>query len=367
VIAPERGTALRRASALIDVGRVEDAASVYTNLLREEPDDVQSLCGLSRCLGKLGRTREGLELAERAAALAPEDDWPHRLRSAQLMQLGRTADGLRAAREAVRLDPDGFAPLLTLFEAETGRRMAGAATATADRVRRRYPSQPEAHNCVGRAAMLRRDWRAAEAAFREALQLRPQEPVYQSNLALAVERRGRKKEAMHLFQQAVRTDPGSQNARRQLVHAVQRRIAVLGLGAGVAGAVAAFAARRLLDTEAWAAWAAAAAVVLLACAIGLGIRWWRLRSFDESVRRLYRMERKHPRALALVALGAAVLTGVVAILGLVFGLVGWLTGSPLVGLGAVVLVLLLLRYPGLTLLQRHVLPVVLARCGPLRG
>ncbi len=142
--APERRAALRRASVLIDVGRVPEAAALYADLLHQEPDDVGSLCGLSRCLGKLDRTRQALELAERAVALAPDDDWPHRLRSAHLMRLRRPGEAERAAREAVRLDPLGFAPLLTLFETQAGRRDAGGAADTANRIRELFPGQAEA-------------------------------------------------------------------------------------------------------------------------------------------------------------------------------------------------------------------------------
>jgi Flp pilus assembly protein TadD len=356
LIAAERRAAFRRASALIDVGRVEEAAALYGELLRQEPDDFSSLCGLSRCLGKLERTREALALAERAAALAPDNDWPHRLRSAHLMRLRRPADAMRAAREAVRLDPSGFASLLTLFETQVGGRDAKEAARTALRICELFPHQAEAHNCLGRVAMLRRDWAAADAAFREALRLGPQEPVYQSNLALALERRGRRREAMQLFQQAVRTDPGNSSARRQLVHAVDRRVAVVGVAGSLTAGLAVLVARSLHDPETMAA---AAALLVLAAAAGLGVRWWRLRRLDESVRRLYLRERGRGRPAPAVV--AATVVGLGLIFGLAFGLVGWLTGSPWLGLTALFALALLIRYPGLRLWRRHVLPALSRR------
>jgi tetratricopeptide (TPR) repeat protein len=169
VTASERREALQRAGALADVGRLEDAAAVYGELLRAEPDDVPALCGLSRCLGKMGRPADGLDLANRAAALAPASDWPHRLRSAHLLLLGRPRLALDAARDARALDPSGFVAMLSVLEAQLALRSGPAAAETASAMVESHPGEPESHNAVGRAAMLRREWLRAEAAFREAL------------------------------------------------------------------------------------------------------------------------------------------------------------------------------------------------------
>jgi Flp pilus assembly protein TadD len=348
-----RQAALRRASALVDLGRVPDAAAVYAGLLREEPDDAGSLCGLSRCLGKLDRTREALDLAERAAALAPDDDWPHRLRSAHLMRLRRPAEAESAAREAVRLDPLGFASLLTLFETQAARHDAAAAAVTARRIVELFPGHAEAHNCLGRVAMLQRGWPAAEAAFEEALRLSPQEPVYQSNLALALERRGRRREALRLFQQAVRTDPGCSTARRQLVLAVDRRVALAGLGGGAAGGLAVVAARHPHDPVTLLP---LPVLLLPAAGLALAVRWWRLRCLDESVRRFYLRERG--RWWPVPAVSVAVFAGIALTFGAVYGATTWLSGSWLLGLAALAALVLLARHPGLRLWRRWVVPAL---------
>jgi Flp pilus assembly protein TadD len=213
---------VERASALARLGRWQEAAAVYSRVLLGQPYDVGALCGSSRCLGRLGRAGEGLRLAERAAALAPADDWPHRLRSAHLLALGRRHEALAAAGEAVRREPDGLASLLTLFEAQFRLRRAAGASSTAERLVDLHPEEPEAHGCTGRAAMLRRAWPEAELAFRTALAMRPRTAVYLSNVALALERQGRRREAMAMYQDAVRTDPGDANARDLLASALDR-------------------------------------------------------------------------------------------------------------------------------------------------
>jgi tetratricopeptide (TPR) repeat protein len=352
----ERRQALQRASALADVGRLDDAAAAYGELLRAEPDDVHALCGLSRCMGKMGRPADGLELATRAAALAPESDWPHRLRSAHLLLLGRPRLALDAAWAALALDPGGFVAMLSVLEAQVALRSGPAAADMAKAMVESHPGEPESHNAVGRAAMLRRDWDRAEAAFREALRVAPQEPVYQSNLAVALERRGRRREAMHHFRRAVETDPGNATARRQLAHAIERRLAVAGVGGGL---LAVFAFNLVRRSDDPVAWAVAGALAVLAIGVVPALRWWRLRQFDEALRTFYRHERRRWRALR-IEVTAAVGVALAACLTLL-GLVAWASRSWLATTVVAAVLVAAVRYPGLYLWRRDVLPRLQAR------
>jgi len=361
VTGAERRQALQRAGILADTGRLDDAMAVYGELLRVEPDDVQALCGLSRCLGKMGRPADGLELANRAAALAPASDWPHRLRSAHLLLLGRPRPALDAARAALSLEPGGFVAMLSVFEAQAALRKGRAAGETAAAMVENHPGEPESHNAVGRAAMLRRDWRRAEDAFREALRLAPQEPVYQSNLAVALERRGRRREAMQHFRRAVETDPGNPTVRRQLAHAIDRRLAMAGVGGGLVAALAINVVRRLDDPYAWAV---AAVLVIAVCGVVLLVRWWRLRQFDETLRTFYRHERRQWRALRRDVAMLLVLV-LCACLTLLAG-IAYVTHSWPVTLVAMAALAVGLRYPGLQLWRREVLPRLQARHRAIR-
>jgi len=361
VTGAERRSALGRAGMLTDIGRLADAMGAYGAVLREEPDDVQALCGMSRCLGKLGKPAEGLRLAERAAALAPADDWPHRLRSAHLLQLARHRPALDAARTARALDPIGFATMLSLFEAQVALRDRAGAGETARQMIETHPAKPEAHNAVGRAAMLRRQWPAAEAAFRDALRLAPQEPVYQSNLALALERRGNRREAMQHFRSAVQTDPGNATARRQLFHAIDRRLAAAGLAAGVIGGLAANVAIRAVEPLAWFL---AVAVAVMGGGAVLGLRWWRLRRLDETLRTFYRHERRRWSALRREVMACLAVSGLVFVAAI--AAVTLLTRSVVASTAVAALLLLGLRFAGLPLWRRRVLPRLHARHGVLR-
>jgi tetratricopeptide (TPR) repeat protein len=362
VTGAERRSALGRAGALTDLGRLADAMDMYGAVLREAPDDVQALCGMSRCLGKLGQPAEGLRLAERAAALAPADDWPQRLRSAHLLLLGRHRPALDAARAARALDPAGFATMLSLFEAQVAMRRRQAATETARQMVETHPGKPEAHNAAGRAAMLRRHWAEAESAFRDALRLAPHEPVYQSNLALALERRGRRREAMQHFRSAVQTDPGNATARRQLFHAIDRRLAAAGLASGVIGGLGANLAMRAKEPLAWSL---AVAFAILGGGAVVALRWWRLRRLDETLRTFYRHERRRWRALQREVLACLAVIGVACMAAI--AAVSVLTRSVVAAAAVAALLLLALRYAGVPLWRQHVLPRLHARHGVLRA
>jgi hypothetical protein len=204
--------------------------------------------------------------------------------------------------------------------------------------------------------MLRRDWVSAEDAFREALRLAPQEPVYQSNLAVALERRGRRREAMHHFRRAVESDPGNPTVRRQLAHAIDRRLAVAGAGGGLVAVLAVNLVRRTDDPLTWAV---AGALAVVAVGVVMALRWWRLRQFDEALRTFYRHERRKWLAMRIEV--AAALGLVLAGCLMLLGIVAWVGHSwPATGVAAVAL-MVLLRYPGLFLWRRDVLPRLQAR------
>ncbi|HSR26530.1 MAG TPA: tetratricopeptide repeat protein, partial [Candidatus Eisenbacteria bacterium] len=224
-----------------------------------------------------------------------------------------------------------------------------------------HPGEPESHNAVGRAAMLHRRWAAAEAAFREALRLAPHEPVYQSNLALALERRGRRREAMQHFRRAVQTDPGNAVVRRQLFHAIDRRPAVAGVAAGLVGGAGASVAMHLGEPVAWAL---AAAIAALAGGAVMLLRWWRLRELDEALRTFYRHERRRWRRLRREVLACAGAIGVACLA--VIAAVAELSGSWVAVTAAAAALAAALRWPGLPVWRRRVLPRLQARYDALR-
>jgi len=80
---------IQRARALLEVGRWEQAQQELVGYLATAPQSVEGLCLLARCHQLAGRFHPMLDAAEQAIGAAPDNEWPHRLRSIALGKLGR--------------------------------------------------------------------------------------------------------------------------------------------------------------------------------------------------------------------------------------------------------------------------------------
>jgi predicted Zn-dependent protease len=91
---------LARASTMLDVGRCDEATALVSRVVAAEPDSSRAWCLLARAHLGTKRYVDAIGAANRAVALDPADEWPHRLASNALIHLGNNADALRAASEA---------------------------------------------------------------------------------------------------------------------------------------------------------------------------------------------------------------------------------------------------------------------------
>src|ERR1700721_1220656 len=90
---------------MLDVRRFDGASALLSRLVVAEPDSARAWCLMSCAHLGSDRYAEAIEVANRAVALDPSDEWPHRLASNALVHLGNYGDALRAAHEACRLPP----------------------------------------------------------------------------------------------------------------------------------------------------------------------------------------------------------------------------------------------------------------------
>ncbi len=163
------------------------------------------------------RPADALAAANRAVALAPQEDWPHRLASLLLSDLGRHKVAVRAAQEGVRLAPHQWQSHSRLASAlshlPSGGREAWDVAMEAVRL---GPHESAVHCTVGHVALVGGHLPQAEQAFRQALALDPNNAAAQNDLALVALRRGRLAEAASGFSAGVRTDPTLRTAVRNL-------------------------------------------------------------------------------------------------------------------------------------------------------
>src|SRR5260370_1162171 len=90
---------------MLDVRRFDEASELLTRVVSAEPESSRAWCLMARAHLGADRYAEAVTAANRAVALDPADDGPHRLASNALVHLGHHPDALRAAHPACRLPP----------------------------------------------------------------------------------------------------------------------------------------------------------------------------------------------------------------------------------------------------------------------
>src|ERR1700756_5615706 len=96
---------LARAATMLDLGRYDEASTLLARLVSADPASSRAWCLFARAHLGADRFAEAVEAANRAAAIDPLEEWPHRLASKALMHLGQHTAALRAAAGSRRLGP----------------------------------------------------------------------------------------------------------------------------------------------------------------------------------------------------------------------------------------------------------------------
>lgn len=215
-----------RAEALIELRRFDEALELLAEAAVRQPDHPRLHCLASLAELRAGRSAEALKRAEKAAALEPAWEWPHRLRSSALVAEARRVklhDGRRlgvravaAAEEALRLDPFNPRGYCAATEAYLAAGDVPAADSAAQRAVELAPAMADAWVASSQVALRARNWAAAESACRTALQFEADSYPAMNNLGAALRGAGRWKEAAEAFAEAARRNPRGDVARRNL-------------------------------------------------------------------------------------------------------------------------------------------------------
>ncbi|GHJ43799.1 hypothetical protein Cs7R123_11410 [Catellatospora sp. TT07R-123] len=295
---------LRRAEALLSVGRHDAAGEVLARVLARRPDSYQALCQLARVEFERGDYAAMLAAADAAVAAAPGSDWAHRLRSMALRHSGRVAAAAGAAAEAVRLAPGNWACHVSVascelaYPSESGVRAAYRAAARAVVL---APHQPDTHLTLGRVHAAAFDSPNAQACYGRALALDPDFVAARNDLAVEQLRTGRYSAAGRQLIDVLAGDPHLKVVQHNLGLAVR---AWLGRWADLAAAawVVVLVLTMTLDNT-----VDRVASGVLAAALGAGAVW----SYRRLPATMRRMVRRRPGrgefALAMVWVSSVLL------------------------------------------------------------
>lgn len=222
---------LDRASALLDLGRPQDALVA----LAQAGEDAGT--GPGQCLRalahlRLGELREAAEAAAAARAVAPAQEWGFRLGAIAALRAGELRRAVGLAQEAVALAPweeltHQVAAVALLHSGDVG-----AARGHTEEMLRLAPDTALSHQTYGRVLLAEGRSAEAENALRTALELDPQDAESMSLLATATAAQGRAEEASELRLAAVRAAPQEPRHRADLL---RRGGSVVAGGAVLAG------------------------------------------------------------------------------------------------------------------------------------
>lgn len=205
-----------RVISLLELRRWAEARAIVEAQLATRPDDPDLHGWRAQCLIGEDDHRGALEAGNRLVALAPDDEWGHRICALALEGLGKDAEAARAANEAVRLAPHRWQAHVRFAEAASGvpSRSLEALHAAHEAVRL-APNEPDAHAALGFVAQSRGDHPTAKAAYERALALDPEHSVSLNNLTV-IQGTARFGRAVHGLAQSLRSDPHSDVARQNL-------------------------------------------------------------------------------------------------------------------------------------------------------
>ena len=194
-----------RGRALWELGRAGDAVPFLRRAVAAQPSDYLTWCWLSLTLATLRQWDEARRCAERAIEVAPDQEWPHRLRARISSQRGH--EGVAASgQEAIRAAPQSALTLADIAFAYA-QDHPHKALAAADQA---VALDPEDHFVWAAKAWAEHrsgDNQAAEASHLRVLQLNPNGAMWHNNYGVTLIALERYREAVSCFRRALELDP----------------------------------------------------------------------------------------------------------------------------------------------------------------
>ncbi len=189
-------------------GRLQEAESVYRQVLAAVPDHADSLHMLGVLASQCGQPQAALGCIDQAIALRPSAALFHVNRAGALLALGQLDAAQGACQEAIRLKRNCAEAYQVLGHVLSDMGRPEEAIAAYRDALRQKPDLPDLYNNMGLS--LRQAGRLEEAvvALRQAVKRAPRDPQAQGNLAGVLKELGHLREAEDCYRQALRQHPG---------------------------------------------------------------------------------------------------------------------------------------------------------------
>lgn len=196
-----------RGATLVTMRRYREASEILRQAVVHDPDHVRAWCLLAQSFLGSKQFDDSLSASARASDLAPDNDWPHRLRAAALLDLGQPREALTSAKAALRLAPEATLSFVTLAWAE---RVMGNTEAALDAAESAVRIDPESVIALNELALIligKRDLNRAEEVLRRILSIDPNNAQAHTNMGLISLRQHRVSDAVQHSASALSISP----------------------------------------------------------------------------------------------------------------------------------------------------------------
>ena len=213
--------AFQRALEHHQSGRLQEAETIYRQILAAEPQHAEALHYLGIIAHQVGRNDVAVELIRQAIAFHPTAPALHCNLGLALEKLHRFDEAIAAYGRAIALEPDCADNHYNLGNALKDRGQLDDAVAAYRQALQIQPDHAMSHNNLGHALRARGDFPGAIAACRRALQIRPDYAEAHGNLGNALRDAGQLDEAIGALRRAAELHPALALAHYNLGNALQ--------------------------------------------------------------------------------------------------------------------------------------------------
>lgn len=209
---PDNHRLREQALALIEAGELTKACTLFGQISKIDPQDVEALMMLGAIKGELGQAAEAVVYLRHAVELDPDYTEAWAMLGGLLGQLNEMEQAEQCSRRVLELDPESVDAHMNLANTLFHQGKLDEAVENYRKVLAQQPSLSMAWLMLGRAHARAEQWREAENALRQALILDPRLVEAHLELGNVCKMEGRFDEARSHYEQALGLNPSHAEA-----------------------------------------------------------------------------------------------------------------------------------------------------------
>ena len=200
--------ALKTASEALQKGDIDRAYALYSSILEHDPKNADAVHMLGVIESQRGNHTLGLNLIEKATALAPQNAILHCHRGNALMNFKRFDEALASYETAIRLRPDYADAFYNRGHVLVALKRLDEALVSYDATIRLKPDRADAFNARGTTLLNLKRFNEALASYETAIRLKPDHADAHHNRGSALLSLNRFDEALASYDEVIRLKPG---------------------------------------------------------------------------------------------------------------------------------------------------------------